>query len=102
MNNLVKAVSDENVEWRRSVSQLPIKKVKLNPRFIPFSVDILPADKNWHLVKQPIFHIYWTECSVSFFFQFFFRFDFDFDLIKILKFLSHRTLIFINLQLKMI
>lgn len=63
VNNLVKAVSDENVEWRRSVSQLPIKKVKLNPRFIPFSVDILPADKNWHLVKQPIFHIYWTECS---------------------------------------
>ncbi|XP_051165899.1 trafficking protein particle complex subunit 10 [Leptopilina boulardi] len=63
VNNLVKAVSDETVEWRRSFSQLPIKKVKLNPRFIPFSSDILPGDKNWHLVKQPIFHIYWTECS---------------------------------------
>ena len=63
-DNLVKAISADSVEWRRSYSQLPIKKVKLSPTFITFSKDVLPTEKNWHLVKQPIFHIYWTECSV--------------------------------------
>lgn len=52
------------VEWRRSFSR-PIKQVKLGATFLPFSKDVLPTEKDWHLIKQPIFHIYWTECSVS-------------------------------------
>lgn len=62
--NLVQAIPADMVEWRRSFSR-PIKQVKLGATFVPFSRDILPTDKDWHLIKQPIFHIYWTECSVS-------------------------------------
>ncbi|KZC10834.1 Trafficking protein particle complex subunit 10 [Dufourea novaeangliae] len=50
------------VEWRRSFSR-PIKQVRLGANFVPFSKDVLPAEKDWHLIKQPIFHIYWSECS---------------------------------------
>lgn len=62
--NLLQAIPADAVEWRRSFSR-PIKQVKLGATFVPFSRDILPTDKDWHLIKQPIFHIYWTECSVS-------------------------------------
>lgn len=62
--NLLQAIPADAVEWRRSFSR-PIKQVKLEATFVPFSRDILPTDKDWHLIKQPIFHIYWTECSVS-------------------------------------
>ncbi|KYM88375.1 Trafficking protein particle complex subunit 10 [Atta colombica] len=60
--NLLQAIPTDTVEWRRSFSR-PIKQVKLGTTFVPFSRDILPTDKDWHLIKQPIFHIYWTECS---------------------------------------
>lgn len=60
--NLLQAIPADMVEWRRSFSR-PIKQVKLGATFVPFSRDILPTDKDWHLIKQPIFHIYWTECS---------------------------------------
>lgn len=63
-NNLLQAISADMVEWRRSFSR-PIKQVKLGATFLPFSKDVLPTEKDWHLIKQPIFHIYWTECSVS-------------------------------------
>lgn len=63
-NSLFQAISADTVEWRRSFSR-PIKQVKLGATFLPFSKDILPTEKDWHLIKQPIFHIYWTECSVS-------------------------------------
>lgn len=62
--NLIQAIPADTMEWRRSFSR-PIKQVKLGATFVPFSRDILPTDKDWHLIKQPIFHIYWTECSVS-------------------------------------
>lgn len=62
--NLLQAIPADAVEWRRSFSR-PIKQVKLGATFVPFSRDILPTDKDWHLIKQPIFHTYWTECSVS-------------------------------------
>lgn len=64
--NLLQAIPADVVEWRRSFSR-PIKQVKLEATFVPFSRDILPTEKDWHLIKQPIFHIYWTECSVSFY-----------------------------------
>lgn len=63
-NSLLQAISADMVEWRRSFSR-PIKQVKLGATFLPFSKDVLPTEKDWHLIKQPIFHIYWTECSVS-------------------------------------
>lgn len=61
---MLQAISADMVEWRRSFSR-PIKQVKLGATFLPFSKDVLPTEKDWHLIKQPIFHIYWTECSVS-------------------------------------
>lgn len=63
-NSLSQAIPADMVEWRRSFSR-PIKQVKLGAMFVPFSKDILPTEKDWHLIKQPIFHIYWSECSVS-------------------------------------
>ena len=61
-NSLSQAIPADMVEWRRSFSR-PIKQVKLGAMFVPFSKDILPTEKDWHLIKQPIFHIYWSECS---------------------------------------
>ncbi|CAK9800247.1 Trafficking protein particle complex subunit 10 [Anthophora plagiata] len=61
-NSLLQSISADMVEWRRSFSR-PIKQVKLGATFVPFSKDILPNEKDRHLIKQPIFHIYWTECS---------------------------------------
>ncbi|XP_076298167.1 SIDL trafficking protein particle complex subunit 10 isoform X1 [Lasioglossum baleicum] len=60
-NSLVQGIPAETVEWRRSFGR-PIKHVKLGGNFVPFSKDIL-SKKDGHLIKQPIFHIYWSECS---------------------------------------
>ncbi|XP_063995803.1 trafficking protein particle complex subunit 10 [Diachasmimorpha longicaudata] len=61
-NNLLQAIPLESVEWRRSFGR-PIKQIKLNASFEQFSRDGLPNDKDWHLIKHPILHIYWSECS---------------------------------------
>ncbi|XP_017879801.1 trafficking protein particle complex subunit 10 isoform X2 [Ceratina calcarata] len=61
-NSLLQAIPADMAEWRRSFSR-PIKQVKLGASFVPFSKDVLPSENDWHLIKQPIFHIYWTECS---------------------------------------
>nr|XP_033340136.1 trafficking protein particle complex subunit 10 [Megalopta genalis] len=61
-NGLVQGIPAETVEWRRSFGR-PIKQVKLGANFVSFSKDILPSKKDCHLIKQPIFHIYWSECS---------------------------------------
>ncbi|XP_053994215.1 trafficking protein particle complex subunit 10 [Hylaeus volcanicus] len=61
-NGLLQAIPAETSEWRRSFSR-PIKQVKLGATFVPFTKDILPTEKDQHLIKQPIFHIYWSECS---------------------------------------
>lgn len=63
-NGLSQAIPADMVEWRRSFSR-PIKQVKLGATFLPFSKDLLPSEKDWHLIKHPIFHIYFSECSVS-------------------------------------
>ncbi|XP_014219385.1 trafficking protein particle complex subunit 10 isoform X2 [Copidosoma floridanum] len=61
-DNLVKSIPTDSVEWRRSFDR-PIKQVKLCASFVPFSQDVLPSEKDCHLIKRPIFHIYWSECS---------------------------------------
>lgn len=63
-NNLCQAIPAGTTEWRRSFGR-PIKLVKLNASFMQFSRDLLPNEKDWHLIKQPILHIYFSECSVS-------------------------------------
>ncbi|XP_076622335.1 SIDL trafficking protein particle complex subunit 10 isoform X2 [Colletes latitarsis] len=61
-NGLLQAIPADTAEWRRSFSR-PMKQVKLGATFVPFSKDILPTEEDRHLIKQPIFHIYWSECS---------------------------------------
>ncbi|KAF7989459.1 hypothetical protein HCN44_008133 [Aphidius gifuensis] len=61
-NNICQGIPLGSAEWRRSFGR-PIKLVKLNPTFVPFSQNQLPTDKDWNLIKQPIFHIYFSECS---------------------------------------
>lgn len=62
-NNLVKSLPTDAVEWRRSFDR-PIRQVKLGATFIPFTQEVLPSEKDCHLIKRPIFHTYWSECSV--------------------------------------
>lgn len=61
--NLIKSIPTDSVDWRRSYDR-PIKPVRLSANFTPFSQDVLPSGKDCHLVKRPIFHTYWSECSV--------------------------------------
>lgn len=63
-NSLLQAIPESTVEWRRSFGR-PIKQVKLGASFLSFSRDILPNEKDWHLINQPVLHIYWSECTVS-------------------------------------
>ncbi|KAK0168748.1 hypothetical protein PV327_002518 [Microctonus hyperodae] len=62
-HNLLESLKADTVEWRRSFGR-PMKLVRLGATFIPFSSNTLPTtEKNFQLIKQPIFHIYWSECS---------------------------------------
>ncbi|XP_047359612.1 trafficking protein particle complex subunit 10 isoform X1 [Vespa velutina] len=61
-NSLLQAIPESTVEWRRSFGR-PIKQVKLGASFVSFSRDILPNEKDWHLINQPVLHIYWSECT---------------------------------------
>lgn len=61
-SSLVQALPLNTAEWRRSFGR-PVKQVNLEGTFVQFSKDILPTEKDWHLIKQPIFHIYWSECT---------------------------------------
>ncbi|XP_001606511.2 trafficking protein particle complex subunit 10 isoform X1 [Nasonia vitripennis] len=61
-NNLVKSLPTDAVEWRRSFDR-PIRQVKLGATFVPFTQEVLPSEKDFHLIKRPIFHTYWSECS---------------------------------------
>lgn len=63
-NSLLQAIPESTVEWRRSFGR-PIKQVKLGASFLSFSRDILPNEKDWRLINQPVLHIYWSECTVS-------------------------------------
>lgn len=61
---LEKGIPHECTEWKRSYGRA-IKTVFIEAKFIPFSKEVLPKDSDWHLTKQPIFHTFWTDCSVS-------------------------------------
>jgi trafficking protein particle complex subunit 10 len=61
---LVAAIPQDCSEWRRSYGRI-FKKVFVDATFKQFSKDILPNENDWNLIKQPIFHIYWTDCAVS-------------------------------------
>ncbi|XP_021932391.1 trafficking protein particle complex subunit 10 isoform X2 [Zootermopsis nevadensis] len=59
--SLVQALPQDSSEWRRSYGRA-VKSVYVEASFISFSKDILPKQGDWHLIQQPIFHIFWTEC----------------------------------------
>lgn len=61
---LVAAIPQDSSEWRRSYGRV-FKKVFVEATFEQFSKDILPDENDWDILKQPIFHIFWTDCSVS-------------------------------------
>lgn len=56
------ALPSELCEWRRSLGRTA-RDVRVGARFVPFSGEALPRDGQWDLVRQPLFHTYWTECS---------------------------------------
>lgn len=61
---LSQALPQEKAEWRRSFGR-GIREVTLHAVFMPFSVDILQKVDNYHLLKEPVLHIFWTQCAVS-------------------------------------
>lgn len=62
-DNLVQALPQDYCDWRRSLGR-PIRPVHIGANFIPFSPAALPKVNQWDLIRQPLFHIYWTECTV--------------------------------------
>ncbi|XP_069695323.1 trafficking protein particle complex subunit 10 isoform X2 [Periplaneta americana] len=60
-SSLVQALPQDPTEWRRSYGRV-VKSVCVEASFISFSKDVLPKQGDWHLIQQPIFHIFWTEC----------------------------------------
>lgn len=62
-DNLIQALPQEAGELRRSLGR-PVRSVHIGANFAPFSPTALPKGNNWDLIRQPLFHIYWTECTV--------------------------------------
>jgi hypothetical protein len=62
-SSLVQALPQDPSEWRRSYGRA-VKSVHVEASFISFGKDVLPKQGDWHLIQQPIFHIFWTECMV--------------------------------------
>lgn len=60
-SSLVQALPQDPTEWRRSYGRV-VKSVYVEASFISFGKDVLPKQGDWHLIEQPIFHIFWTEC----------------------------------------
>lgn len=59
--HLNKGMPLEPTEWKRSYSR-PVKSVYTEATFAPFDRNQLPKEGDWNLIRQPIFHTYWTEC----------------------------------------
>lgn len=64
-DNLITALPQDSGELRRSLGR-PIRSVHIGATFTPFSPAGLPKGGQWDLIRQPLFHIYWTECTVSY------------------------------------
>lgn len=63
-DSLSQALPQDACEWKRSLGR-PVRSVHIGATFTPFSRDALPKDTQWDLIRQPLFHIYWTECTVN-------------------------------------
>lgn len=63
-DNLFQALPLDSCEWRRSLGR-PVRSVHIGANFAPFSAAALPKGTQWDLIRQPLFHIYWTECNVN-------------------------------------
>lgn len=63
-DNLSQALPEENGEFRRTLGR-PVRSVHISGTFAPFSAASLPKSNQWDLIRQPVFHIYWTECTVK-------------------------------------
>lgn len=61
-DNLCKSLPKDACEWKRSLGR-PVRNVHIGANFVPFSISALPKPGQWDLVRQPLFHIYWTECT---------------------------------------
>ncbi|CAH0550130.1 unnamed protein product [Brassicogethes aeneus] len=61
-DNLAQALPQDSCEWRRSMGR-PIRNVHIGANFTPYSSKALPKGTQWDLIRQPLFHIYWTECT---------------------------------------
>ncbi|XP_065222101.1 trafficking protein particle complex subunit 10 isoform X2 [Planococcus citri] len=59
---IIQALPQEPTEWRRSFGRI-LRAVTLNAVFIPFSEDILQKEDNYQLLKEPILHVFWTQCA---------------------------------------
>lgn len=61
---LIQALPQESTDWRRSYGRVS-RAVTLNAVFVPFSKDIFQKEDDYHLLKEPVLHIFWTQCAVS-------------------------------------
>ncbi|KAB0790211.1 hypothetical protein PPYR_15457 [Photinus pyralis] len=61
-DSLTQALPQDSCELRRSLGR-PVRLVHIGAHFIPFSPDALPKENQWDLIRQPLFHVYWTECT---------------------------------------
>ncbi|XP_014279644.1 trafficking protein particle complex subunit 10 [Halyomorpha halys] len=59
---LCSSLPQEAAEWRRAYGRA-IKSVNVSAMFVSFTKDVLPKDGDYHLINQPMFHTYWTQCS---------------------------------------
>lgn len=63
--SLVRDLMNDSCEWRRSLGR-PVRSVYISCQFIPYSTYALPKGNQWDLIRQPLFHVYWTDCYVRF------------------------------------
>ncbi|KAF7262889.1 SIDL trafficking protein particle complex subunit 10 isoform X2 [Rhynchophorus ferrugineus] len=61
-DNLLQALPKDVSEWKRSLGR-PIRNVHIGAKFMAFSTQALPKPGQWDLIRQPLFHIYWTDCT---------------------------------------
>ncbi|KAG5877673.1 hypothetical protein JTB14_013918 [Gonioctena quinquepunctata] len=60
-DNLSESLPKDTCEWRRTLGR-PVRSVHIGATFVPYSPAALPKGNQWDLIKQPLFHIYWTDC----------------------------------------
>lgn len=61
---LIQALPQESTEWSRKYGRCT-KTVTLSTVFKPFSENSFQDKKHYHLLEQPVLHVFWTQCAVS-------------------------------------